>query len=333
MDRDELIRAIAVLQAHVDGAAKPSPTVAELHAKYEPWYKANHPRSWKSAFVPRWIHLNKFFGEMRSAEVTLAHADEYRAERAAAAPESRNCELQGLHALFVWAVKRKLLALNPIAGLDREHAANARTAFLDEAGFARLAAAAPNPMARTLFLAAFDTGMRRGELIGLKRANVDLDALLIRLGDADCKNGSGRVVPLIERTATALRELPAWSPYVFSLDGGPLARSTVHVWFATARAKSGTVKGMTFHGLRHSCATLMRRRGVPWPLIKTALGWKTDVAARRYQQYSADDWAALRERMNVGIATEGRKPPLRSMPEIPLSSSDVGSGVKALAQK
>jgi integrase len=292
--------------------------VAELHAKYEPWYKSNHPRSWVSAFRPRWRNLLPHFGEMRAAEITLAHTDEYRLARAEAAPETRNCELSGLRAAFGWAVKRKLLPSNPLAGLEREPAQNARTAFLDETAFARLAAAAPCPMARALFVVAYDTGMRRGELLNLKRSEVDLEQRLVRLGDADVKNGCGRIVPLTDRAVDAIRELPTWAAYVFSFSGRPLRRTTVHNWFVHAREKSGVRADMTFHGLRHSAATMMRRRGVPWTLIKTALGWKSEAAARRYQQFSADDWTSLRERMNAGIASEGRRPPLRAVekPEI-----------------
>lgn len=324
-------RALEVLQRQA--APVPSLTVREIHAQYAPWYRANHPRSYKSAFTSRWGNLLQHFGDLRVATLTLADADAYRVVRAAAAAETRNCELSGLRACFGWAVKRKLLGLNPMSGLEREPAQNARTAFLDEAGFSRLLSAAPNPMARAVFTVAYDTGMRRGELLNLRRTEVDMDQRLVRLGDADVKNGCGRIVPLTDRAVDALRELPTWSPLVFSFNGGLLRRTTVHNWFVHARERSGVRGDMTFHGLRHSAATMMRRRGVPWPLIKVALGWKSEVAARRYQQFSADDWTALRERMNAGIVEETRKPPLRSIPAIPQSPGTVTNKEQATTEK
>jgi integrase len=303
-------RALEVLQRHSAGAA-PSLTVRELFEKYEPWYNANH-KGWKSAFASRRNNLLEFFAAIPASTITLTHADEYRKTRATAAAATRNCELATLRSCFGWSVKRRLVAFNPLAGMDMEPTPNARTAFLDEAGFARLLSATASPMARALFVLAFDTGMRREELRDLKRVNVDLEARLVRLGDADCKNGSGRIVPLTERAVETLRTLPTWSAYVFSMDGGPVGKSTIHEWFSTARTRSGIPAAMTFHGLRHSAATLMRRRGVPWPLIKAALGWKSDVAARRYQNYSAEDWVSLRERMDAGIAEEVRKGPQRA---------------------
>ncbi len=326
-----LQRALEVLQRQ-SLAENPGPTVAELYAPYDAWYKSCR-KSYRSAFIPRWRQLLPYFEAMHASQVTLVHVDAYRASRVKAAPATRNCEVAALRSCFIWAVKRRLIPTNPIVAMDKEPARNQRTAFLDEQGFARLAAAAPNPMARALFVVAFDTGMRRGELIGLRRDAVDLEARLIRLGDADCKNGEGRIVPLTDRAVDVIRSLPAWSAYTFSMTGGPVARSSVHEWFAFAREKAGLPAAMTFHGLRHSAATLMRRRGVPWPLIKVALGWKTDVAARRYQQYGDDDWASLRERMNGGIATEGRKPPLKSVPAIPESLPTVGNKAQATTEK
>lgn len=327
-DARAIQRALEILQK-ASTSAEPSITVAELHAQYEPWYRATHPKSYKSAFVPRWRNLNKFFGKLPAASLTLVHADAYRKERAKAAPETRNCELSGIRALCAWAVKRRLLRFNPFTGLELEPARNQRTAFLDEDGFSRLAAAAPNPMSRVLFTVAFDSGMRRGELMNLRRVDVDLEARLVRLGDADCKNGTGRVVPLTKRAVAALSELPTWSPYVFSITGGPLKKTTLHKWFAVAREKSQTPANVCFHSLRHSAATLMRRRGVPWPLIKVALGWKSEVAARRYQNFNEDDWASLRERMDSGIETERRKPALRAVPaktEAPNALTPRGQG-------
>ncbi len=325
-------RALEVLQRQA--APAPSPTIAELHAQYAPWYKAAHPRSYKSAFIPRWRNLLDHFADVQAGSITLVSADEYRAARVAAAPETRNCELASLRACLMWAVKRRLIPLNPLSGLDREPGARVRTEFLDEAGFARLCAAAPNPMARALFMVAFDTGMRKGELLGLRRANVDLEQRLVRLGDADCKNGSGRVVPLTDRAVDVLAALPAWSPYVFTmLTGDPVGKTTAFEWFAAARTKSGIPTAMTFHGLRHSAATIMRRRGVPYPLIKMALGWKSEAAARRYQQFSSDDWSDLRTRMNQGIATEQRKPALKSVPGIPQSTNAVTSEAQGATKK
>lgn len=301
------------------------PTVAEIWRQYEPWGKANR-RHWRAGQQVHWTHLGPWWGGRHVAELTLTDADLYRAARAAEGGNvstTRNHEMSSLRACFFWALKRGLIAKNPLAGMEHEKEPKGRSDFLDEAGFQRLCRSAPNPLARMAFVLAFDTGMRRGELLALEWPSVDLEARIIRLGDGDVKNGTGRIVPLTDRVCDVLRQLPRWSRYVLSPDGDGLPPSTLNEQFRRARNDAGLPEKFTFHGLRHSCATLMRRRGVPWPLIKTALGWKTDSAARRYQQYNDEDWAQLRDKMNSGILQENRKGPLQSLP--PENSHFVGS--------
>ncbi len=322
-DLQAIRRALEVLQRQETATA--STTVAALWAQYEAW-GLRERKGWRAAQAVHWKRLEPSWGLLDVAGINLTQVDAYRTLRTrdGCTPATRNRELSSLRACFAWGVKRSLVTFNPIAGMEQERENNQRTEFLDEAAFARLCAAAPNPMARALFVVAMDTGMRRGELVELRRASLDLEGRMIRMGDGECKNGEGRIVPLTERAVDAFRELPTWSTYVFSASGTAIGKSTINDWFRAARDKAGISRSITFHGLRHSCASLMRRRGVPWPLIKAALGWRTDVAARRYQSFNADDWTSLRERMNEGISTETRKPPLRAVEnqsEKPVSDS------------
>lgn len=310
----DALEALELVRRALGANAPPALAVGELWTKYAEWGRRSR-KSWASSQAVHWNHLQPAWGTRVVSTITHADVDAYRRERSedGCAPATRNRELSSLRACLNWALKRRMIPTNPLAGMEQEAEHNARTEFIDEAAFRRLLEAAPNPMARALFIVAMDTGMRRGELVGLQRADVDLDARLLRLGDADVKNGSGRIVPLTDRAVDALRGVPAWSRFMFSFTGRPIGASTINDWFRAARERADLPAKLTFHGLRHSCATLMRRRGVPWPLIKAALGWKTDVAARRYQQYAADDWEQLRERMNAGIVAETRKGPLRAV--------------------
>ena len=93
----------------------------------------------------------------------------------------------------------------------------------------------------TLYLTAAMTGLRQGELLGLRWRDVDFDARKVRVvspfvrgefGDPK-SDGSGRSVPLAERVATELAVLRERSPYAADDDlvfchpepGHPLDRS------------------------------------------------------------------------------------------------------------
>lgn len=64
-----------------------------------------------------------------------------------------------------------------------------------------------NPYMRPLVLLALETAMRRGELLGLKWANVDLRRRVAHLPDT--KNGDERDVPLSSRAVAVLEDSKA----------------------------------------------------------------------------------------------------------------------------
>lgn len=146
--------------------------------------------------------------------------------------------------------------------------------FLDVAGEHRLGA---------LFELDMFTGLRRGEIIGLRWEDVDLEAGELRIrnnrtstGDGLTKTDAGRRrVSLDDRAVGALiawqfaqaAEREAWgaayadSGYVFTMeDGRPLKPQYVTRLFEKLRVKADLPK-MTFHGQRHQSASLLLASG------------------------------------------------------------------------
>ena len=137
---------------------------------------------------------------------------------------------------------------NPVKLADRPtlKKTETRIQFLDQPELEQLLAA-PYPddafgrIEPTLYLTAAMTGLRQGELLGLRWRDVDFDARKVRVvspyvrgefGDPKSA-GSGRSVPMAERVAIALRELRERSVYSRDRDlvfchpetGKPLDRS------------------------------------------------------------------------------------------------------------
>lgn len=156
---------------------------------------------------------------------------------------------------------------------------------------------------RVARLAAF-TGMRRGEVAGLRWQDVDLDAgcLFVRqnITTADDvargsgmklvtgvpKSGKGRRIDLDADTTAVLRSwrlqqaqdrmalVGAWPGHglVFTREDGtgahPDYRSTAH----DRLVKSTGLARLTFHGLRHTHATILLSMGVPVKVVSERLG-------------------------------------------------------------
>jgi integrase len=150
----------------------------------------------------------------------------------------------------------------------------------------------------TLYLTAAMTGLRQGELIGLRWRDVDLDARRVRVvapyvrgefGDPKSE-GSGRSLPLAIRVVEALGELHEQSAYAHGSElvfahpesGRPLDRSKLVRRFKHATERAG-VRQITFHELRHTFGTRMAASGVP---LRTIQHWMGHADAKTTQVYA-----------------------------------------------
>ena len=154
---------------------------------------------------------------------------------------------------------------------------------------------------RALLLLLYGAGLRRGEALRLRLADVDLRTALLTVRQT--KFGKTRYVPLAPQLARAMQEYAdqrqaagaaqaGEAPFFTNRDGTPLAARTVSKAFARLRAEAGVVRenGARYqprlHDLRHSFAvhrlTAWYRQGKNaqrlLPLLSTYLG-HTSVAA------------------------------------------------------
>ena len=134
--------------------------------------------------------------------------------------------------------------------------------------------------AAVTFVLALMTGMRAGELCGLKPGDVMPDHLKIRSG----KTGK-RDVPLTPTAGRVIKMLEGWSGD--TLLG--IKAQTLDAFFRRARDKAGLV-GFTFHDTRHTAATRLAQRLHVLDLCKV-FGWKSTTRALTYFNPSAGDLA------------------------------------------
>lgn len=153
------------------------------------------------------------------------------------------------------------------------------------------------------YATALDSGARKAELCGLKWQDLDLEKKtlsicrqLVKIGKKDAlplfgptKNGKARTVDLDERTIELLRRHKAQQAerrlllgtsyqdhgLIFARDfGRPLPMNNLGERGFARLIKAAAVKRITFHGLRHTCATLLLQAGVPVKVVSERLGHK-----------------------------------------------------------
>ena len=161
------------------------------------------------------------------------------------------------------------------------------------------------------------TGMRRGELLGLKWARTDMDAGELRIVEAIVpvnhkptwsvpKTDAGfRTIPLDTRTIEVLRDhrrrqleerLALGSEYVDldlvfpDLNGAMFNPENQSKRFHRRVAKIG-LKGIRFHDLRHTYATLARRGGMDIKDLSVRLGHQNVSTTMNLYQHIPVDMA------------------------------------------
>ncbi len=255
-------------------------------------------------------HIVPFFSGLELRAITPDDIERYIVvkQREGLAIKTIRNHVNTMHSVFEIGLRRGWCAVNPVKLADRPvlKRPETRIRFLEQPDLERLLAA-PYPddafgrVEPTLYLTASMTGLRQGELLGLRWRDVDFESRRIRVvspfvrGEfADPKSyTSGRSVPMAGRVAEALKELRSRTPYprngelVFAHpeSGRPLDRSKLTRRFGGAIGRAEVHK-VTFHELRHTFGTRMAAAGVPIRTIQQWMGHADMKTTQIYAHYS-----------------------------------------------
>lgn len=173
------------------------------------------------------------------------------------------------------------------------------------------------PKMYALYALAVSTGMRQGEILGLQRHDVDLDAGTIRISRSvyngtvsEPKTASGRRTIMLSKLALdALRDhlaRYAGGVWIFATTKGtPVSCHNLHnrSWKPLLRA-AGLPHEIRFHDLRHGAASMLLGEGVPVPVVSALLGHRDpSITLRVYAKMMVDQQGTAALAMN-GILEE-----------------------------
>jgi len=240
-------------------------------------------------------------GDYALAQVTPAviakHRDELLKVRS---PATVNRHLAALSKAFSNALREwHWIQDNPLRRVAKETEPPGRVRFLSEQEREALLTACRNsdlPELHLIVLLALTTAMRRGELLGLRWPDVDLERRLIVLNKT--KNRERRSVPIVPAVTALLREHARVRRLETDLlfpgnDGRPV--EIQNAWYAALAAAK--VKDFRFHDLRHTAASYLAMSGATTPELAAVLGHKTLAMVKRYAHLSDQHTGTVIERM------------------------------------
>ena len=230
-------------------------------------------------------HLKRSFGGKYLFEISSLNIENYKRKRMEekAMPGTIDKELGCLKHIFVKAKEWGKIKENPAIKVKLLRIDNARLRYLEEEEIKKLVNACSDHL-KPIVIVALLTGMRRGEVLGLKWRDTDFNQKVIYL--LNTKNGEKRVIYMNEIVYSTLLGVKRRedSPYVFcKKDGKPYGN--LRKSFATALEKAG-IKDFHFHDLRHSYGSQLAMKGYPLQAIQKLMGHKSIRMTQRYAHLS-----------------------------------------------
>jgi integrase len=216
------------------------------------------------------------------------------------APATVNRYLSALSKAFNNAVREwHWLPDNPLSRVSKKTEPRGIVRYLSDDERAVLLDACRKSEYKPLYLIvlfAVTTGMRRGELLGLRWPDIDLERRVAVLHNT--KNGDRRSVPIVPEVAELLRE----HGKVRRLDNDLIfAHDAAETWLFDkawyAALKEAKIKDFRFHDLRHTAASYLAMSGATVPEIAAVLGHRTLQMVKRYAHLSDQHAGEVVERM------------------------------------
>ena len=177
-----------------------------------------------------------------------------------------------------------MLSVNPVDKIKKPPSPKARERRLKNGEYQRLKAASKltlNPNIWPIVVFAIETGMRRGEILGLSWDNIDLKRRTALLPQT--KNGSSREVPLSTRAVCVLqqqRPRTGNSPF-------PVNSNAFRLPWDRLRGRAG-LNDLRFHDLRHEAISRFFEMGLTVPEVALISGHKDVKMLFRYTHMRVD---------------------------------------------
>ena len=239
--------------------------------------------------------LTMHLGALRLIHLTPKEVATYRDLRLKeVSPSSLKRELTILSRVLTIASRDWGISIqqNPVKMISLPKADKARTRRLEAGEKERLLQGA-NPELNRIITVALETGMRRGEILSIKKSHIDSPKSVLFIPST--KTDEPRSIPLSSQALIALRGQMRASQRG---SGGVICLYETHLFTYTPRGLSGAflrlcrrlnIDNLHFHDLRHEATSRLFEKGLNPVEVATITGHKDTRMLMRYTHLRAED--------------------------------------------
>lgn len=189
--------------------------------------------------------------------------------------------------LFYTIVKQKKIDIEQLVRPNKPHQL---PKVISEQEVEAILNASENLKHRCMLSLIYSAGLRRGELLNLKKTDIDSKRMMISIYKA--KGMKDRMVPLSPVILDMLREYyKAYKPKEYLFEGqygGQYSSRSLDKVLKVASQKAGIKKNINLHMLRHSYATHLLEGGTNLRHIQELLGHKDPKTTQIYTHVSTE---------------------------------------------
>lgn len=267
-------------------------------------------------------YIAPMLGKINITDINALHVTEWvhAMETAGTGRQTMRRCFAVLSSCMSHAVRLSLVASNPCSPVDRPKVKEKEIIPFSEDEVRVILNYQKTKRLYALYVLAFSTGMRQGEIFGLRVEDVDIRHKLIRVSRSsseasgqhlkETKTSAGkRTVPLTDtalnavqsRIQAASEEGTLKSGYLFTSQRGTILRQSNfrnRHWKPLLERLMINYRG--FHHARHTAATEMLRRGVQIKVVSTILGHgNIETTLRIYSHWIPDDLSQAASAMDT----------------------------------
>jgi len=268
--------------------------------EYHHFISDNYSKKYLSSVELSFRKLQEYFSsDIHLKNISVKQAQEFITSVFKSTKSGAALYYRTLKAAFNRAIEWDYINENPFVKIKLPKYANSLPTFIDYNQFNIILANTDNEVLKKIFITAYYSGMRLGEIVNLKWDSLSFQKceLVVKNNDQfTTKNKRERIIPINKILLQQFQELSNSRRvneefnYIFKKESGfKFTEEFVSKQFKKAIRKSNLNERLHFHSLRHSFASNLVQKGASLYVVKELLGHESISTTQIYAHLKSEN--------------------------------------------